>query len=208
MAKTALILLAAGRSTRFDGNKLLTRLNDETLIEHVVKTVLNSKADLIILVTGFEADKIRETLSKIKDKKLWIVYNPDYELGLSFSVKAGIRAAAEREVDAYLILPADVAFVTSQDIDRVIEKYLETSAEIVVASHKGRHGHPILFSNKLLDELLQISEETLGLKAVVERHRDSIVAVEGSIFTVRDIDTRRDLEECLRLLRDASASRL
>ena len=208
MAKTALILPAAGKSTRFEVNKLLARLNDETLIERVVRTALNSKTNLVILVTGFEADKIREALSRIRDTRLRIIYNPDYELGLSFSVKAGVRAAAEWGADAYIILPADVAFIESRDIDRVIEKYLETGAEIVVASHRGRHGHPILFSSKLLGELLQIGEETRGLKAVVERHRGSVVAVEGSIFTVRDIDTRRDLEECLRLLRDASASRL
>lgn len=201
VARTALIILAAGKSTRFDGNKLLTRLNHETLIEHVVGTGLSSKAEAVFLVLGHEAERVEKAVEALKSPKLKLVYNPDYEKGLSYSVKTGIRAAAEWGADAFLILPADVAFVESRDIDSVIERFLETGGRIVVATYKGRHGHPILFSRELLPELLGIKEETLGLKAVVNAHRDEVVEAEAGEFAVRDIDTKADLEECLRRLR-------
>ena len=201
MARVALIVLAAGKSTRFDGNKLFAKVDSETLIERVVRVALKSEADAIFVVLGHEAEKVEEALSGVKSPKLRFVYNPDYEKGLSYSVKTGVKAAAEWGASAFIVLPADVAFVKTSDIDAVIRKFDETGADIVVATHKGRHGHPILFARKLLEELLEIREETFGLKAVVSAHRNQIVEVEASEFTIKDIDTKEDLEECLKRFR-------
>ncbi len=202
MAKIALIILAAGKSTRFPGNKLLKRVNGETLIEKVVSRGLESKADAVFVVLGHESAEIEKVLGKLRTPKLYIVYNPEYEKGLSYSVKTGIRAAAEWGAEAFMILPADVAFIEARDINLVVEKYLETGSSIVVATHRGRHGHPILFSRRLLGELLEIREETYGLKSVVSSHRNEVVEVEGSEFTVRDIDTEQDLMEVLEMAKE------
>ena len=201
MAKIALIILAAGKSTRFPGNKLLRKVDGETLIERVVSRGLKSNADAVFVVLGHKPEEIERVLRRLATPKLRIVYNPEYEKGLSYSVKTGIRAAAEWGAEAFMILPADVAFIEVGDIDKVIEKYLETGSNIVVATHRGRHGHPILFSRRLLGELLEIREETYGLKSVVSAHRSEIAEVEGSEFTVKDIDTEEDLAEVLEKIR-------
>ena len=41
----SLIVLAAGKSTRMKENKLLLKVNGDTLIEHVVKVAKASNAD-------------------------------------------------------------------------------------------------------------------------------------------------------------------
>jgi len=194
--KIGLIILAAGKSERFPGNKLLAEINGEPMISRVVKRGLNSKADIVVVVTGHEAGRIREVLRDIRDPKLRVIYNPGYPEGQSSSVKAGVRELID-EVDAVLILPGDVAFIETGDIDKVIEKFLETRAPIVVASHRGRHGHPILFSKKLFNEILKISEESFGLKAVVSAHRGEVAEAEASRYTIIDIDTREDLDRML-----------
>lgn len=164
------------------------------MIERVVRVSLSSKAARVVVVVGHEADRVERTLNRLREERLKIIYNPDYEGGQSTSVKAGAREAL-KEADAVMILPADVAFIETRDIDRVIESFIKTRAPIVVATHQGRHGHPILFSRTLFPEIMEISEEGYGLKAVVNRHRGEIVEVEAGPYTIKDIDTPEDLEE-------------
>lgn len=193
-SKIALIILAAGKSTRFPGNKLLAKINGESMIEKIVKTALRSRADKILIVTGYEAEKIKQPIKEIRDERIQVVYNPRYEEGQSSSVRTGVKQVVE-EVDAVMIHPADVPFITPEDIDRLIEVYEITNAVIIVASHRGRHGHPILFSNKLFNDIMKITEEKHGLKELVEKYREEIVEVESSQYTTIDIDTPEDFKK-------------
>jgi molybdenum cofactor cytidylyltransferase len=186
----SLIVLAAGRSTRFGSNKLLYKLNDETMIERVVKNCTESKADEVVVVVGFEADKIRQVLKGLCCR---IVLNSTFETGQSSSVVIGVKSVKDH-AKAVMILPGDMAFVEVQHINKVIEEYNSTGAALVVASHMGRMGHPILVDAALLDEVVKISEETFGLKEIVKKYRDQIKFVEtGSREVLVDVDVRDDL---------------
>jgi molybdenum cofactor cytidylyltransferase len=199
-SKIALIILAAGKSTRFPGNKLLAKINGESMIKKIVRTALNSKVNRILIVTGYEAEKIKQQIKEIEDERVQIAYNPKYEEGQSSSVKTGVKQVIGK-VDAIMIHPADVPFITPEDIDRLIEVYEITNAATIVASHRGRHGHPILFSSKLFSEIMQITEEKHGLKELVEKYREEIVEVESSQYTIIDIDTPEDLKKIQRIPR-------
>jgi CTP:molybdopterin cytidylyltransferase MocA len=54
---------------------------------------------------------------------------------------------------------------------------LDTPA-IVSPRFSGRFGHPVLLDGALLDELRAVSEETLGLRAVIDAHVEDAVSVE------------------------------
>ena len=56
------ILLAAGLSTRMGKNKLLLEYNGKTIIENTLVSVL-SLSDKVIVVTGFEKERIEEVLN-------------------------------------------------------------------------------------------------------------------------------------------------
>lgn len=64
----SLVVLAAGKSTRMKENKLLLRINGETLIRHVVKTATRSNADEVIVVVGYEAEKVKQQLLRLRCK--------------------------------------------------------------------------------------------------------------------------------------------
>jgi len=186
-----LIVLAAGLSTRFGRNKLLEKINDFTMIERVVKSAVSSRADEVVVVLGYEAQRIKEALRNFECK---FVFNESFKIGQSSSVKAGVKSVMSY-ADAVMVLPGDVALITSKAIDMVIEEYERSRSPIVVASHKGCSGHPILFDRSLFDEIMKINEETMGLKAVVNRHRDLIKKVEvGSDEVLIDIDTQEDFK--------------
>ena len=61
----SLIVLAAGKSTRMKENKLLLKINGETLVEHVVGIAKKSSADEVVVVLGYEAQRVGEQLAKL-----------------------------------------------------------------------------------------------------------------------------------------------
>jgi len=193
----SLVILAAGKSTRMKENKLLLKLDGETLIERVVKTVKGSSADEVIVVLGHEAEKVREQLVKLDCK---LVVNENYMRGQSESVKVGLAAAAS-SAEAVMILPADVALIDAESINSVIDEHRKSKSQIVIASHKHQSGHPILLDRALFQEVSQIDESALGLKAVINRHRSEVKYVEvGTQNVLIDIDTREEFDKYFRTL--------
>jgi len=193
----SLVILAAGKSTRMKENKLLLKLDGETLIERVVKTVKGSSADEVIVVLGHEAEKVREQLVKLDCK---VVVNENYMRGQSESVKVGLAAVAS-SAEAVMILPADVALIDAESINSVIDEHRKSKSHIVIASHKHQSGHPILLDRALFQEVSQIDESALGLKAVINRHRSEVKYVEvGTENVLIDIDTREEFDKYFRTL--------
>jgi molybdenum cofactor cytidylyltransferase len=191
----SLIVLAAGKSTRMKENKLLLKLNGDTLIEHVVKVAKGSNADEVVIVLGYEAMKIKEHLAKIGCK---VVINENYMKGQSESVKVGLSAISSN-TEAVMILPADVALIEPESINRIVEEYTRSKNRIVIASHQQQSGHPILLDRTLFPEVSKIDEDTQGLKAVINRHRAEIKYVEVDTENVlTDIDTREEFDKHFR----------
>ena len=187
----SLIVLAAGKSSRMRGrNKLLAKIEKKPMIRRVVEVALNSKVDEVIVVLGWEAQKIQEVLADLPCR---FVLNKDFEHGQSSSVKAGLKEIGTT-TRAILVLPGDVARIDTHSINMVLDAYNDGKAPIVVAAHKGRLGHPILLSKELFEEILQIDEQTFGLKSVVKRHQTETRIIEtGTENVVRDVDTPEDL---------------
>ena len=188
----SLVALAAGKSTRMKENKLLLKIDSETLIEHVIKAAKESSADEVIVVLGYEAQKIKEKLAKLDCK---LVVNENYMKGQSGSVKVGLSAVSNN-AEAVMILPADVALIDPESINRVAEEYRKSRNRIVIASHQQQSGHPILIDRSLFPEVSEIGEETQGLKAVINHHRSEIKYVEvGTVNVLIDIDTREEFDK-------------
>jgi len=186
----SLIVLAAGKSSRFGSNKLLSEIDGESMIQRVVRTSLASKASEVVVVVGFEEDKIQRAIQSYECR---VVSNPAFEKGQTSSVIAGVNSV-KKQADAAMILPGDVAFIKAEQIDKVIDEYNFAPSSIVVASYRGRMGHPILFDHALFDEMLKITEEKAGLKEVVNRHRSEIRRVEvESREILFDVDLPNDL---------------
>jgi len=180
-------------------NKLLEHIDGTPMIRRVVQAALKSKVDEVIVVLGWEAERVRETLA---DLPCNFVLNKEFENGQSSSVKAGLRAVSET-TRALLVLPGDVAIIDPRSISMVADAYVETGSTIVVAGYGGEAGHPILFDRSLFHEIEQINEQTFGLKSVVKQHEAEIRFVEvGTPNVLKDVDTPDDLN----VIRSSDAS--
>jgi len=156
-----------------------------------VKTALSSSVNEVIVIVGFEAEKVKEALKGLGCK---VVENPDYATGgQSSSVRCGVKHV-DKNAEAVMILPGDVAFIDANVINKVVEEYKRKRASIVVAAYKGKPGHPILFDRSLIPEILKIDEAGYGLKAVVNKHKEEVLYVEVNTPNVLlDIDSKADL---------------
>ncbi len=192
------IVVAAGMSTRFPGNKLLYRVKNKPLILYTLENLVESNViDRIVLVLGYQAAEVfRVIVNELSNvSKILFVYNKEYkEGGMSSSIKTGLKACPKD--NDIMVHPGDVPFVKPEVIRSVVEEHLKSNNLITIASYKGRGGHPIIISRELRRELESIREETMGLKDVVKRYADKVVKIEtGTPSVLRDIDSMEDLEE-------------
>ena len=188
--RISMIVLAAGLSSRFGRNKMLEPVEKTPLLVHVVSTALRSRVSEIVVVTGHDDDKVRPLLQGYECR---IVFNEDYVKGQSFSVRKGL-AEVNPSAAAVMIQPGDMALTSEKIVNSVIDRYEQTHAPIVTASHQGRSGHPILFDKSLFEEIMGIDENTRGLKKVVSNHLAHAVTVEAGAGALFDLDTQDDLK--------------
>lgn len=195
-AVIAAVILAAGRSTRMEGaNKLLARHGGEAVIVRVAKAALASRAGPVIVVTGFEAEKVEKALGGLDVR---LMDNPDFGDGLGTSLRVGIEAVAAigGEAAGALVLLGDMPRVSPGLIDALIERFhAEGGNAICRPVQGGRPGNPVLWPKDLFREMMAIEGDT-GARGLLKRYPERIAAVETGDDAIHfDVDTPDDLGE-------------
>ncbi len=85
-SKIAILILAAGSSSRMGSPKQLLKWKNSNLLGHTISKATQLKVDEIILVLGANSDKI---ISEIDAKNVKVLINPNWKLGLGSSISAG-----------------------------------------------------------------------------------------------------------------------
>ncbi|PUA32838.1 MAG: hypothetical protein B7O98_05220 [Zestosphaera tikiterensis] len=195
------VILAAGKSTRFPGNKMLYEVVvdgvKDYIVRHTVVKFLNSRTfDEVAVVVGHESQSVTEVL---KDLKVKFIYNPDYERGMSSSVIKGVLNVMDYS-DIIAIHPADVPLIKVETLVNVVNRakdlYKVSREFIVIPKHAtlGKGGHPLVVGRGLFKELLNIREEERGLKGFLSRFKDRIdYVVTDDAGIIADIDTLDDI---------------
>ncbi|MDQ0316575.1 molybdopterin-binding/glycosyltransferase family 2 protein [Amorphus orientalis] len=187
----AALVLAAGRSTRMGSPKMLATIDGMPLVRRVVEAAAASRADPIVVVTGHGGDAVRGALDGLS---VQTVDNPSYADGLSTSVRAGLAALPD-EADAALVLLGDMPMIEPAMIDRLIDAFdPEKGALIVVPTHGGKRGNPVLWSRRFFTELMAVTGDKGGRDLLAE-YPDAIVEVELGEAAAMDVDTREVLAD-------------
>lgn len=190
------IVLAAGESTRFPGNKLLFEIKPNiSILEFLLRSILASKVDQTIVILGHEADLLASRIQNLRAETLHTVTNPIYHKGgMSSSIRRGVEHALDSH--AILITPADIPFIPSEVFDKLIDYYISHKPLLIIPTYKNRKGHPILISSELFEKVLAISEEKRGLKEIIETYYDDIVFLSTDVAAIlQDVDNYEDFIE-------------
>jgi molybdenum cofactor cytidylyltransferase len=191
------VILAAGQSSRMGRPKaLLTCPDGRTFVRALVEALRAGGVHAPIVVARPDDGPLRSEVDRIDAAGLVVNEEADRGGQLS-SLVAGLRQADRPGVRALMVVPVDAPLVTSDTIATLIAVFSATAAPIVRARYQGRHGHPVIFSRALFDEL-RAADPQAGAKAVLRAHATAIVNVDvDDPAVVGDVDTPDDYHRLL-----------
>jgi len=180
-------VLAAGCPRRMGAqNKLLLPLGGVPIISHVLKAVLASRVEQVIVVTGHQANEIRPLLPM---NRVTSVFNPEYMTGMASSLRYGLQAVTE-EMNSAMVILGDMPFVSSALLNRLIAQIEQIPEfDIVVPVRKGRRGNPVLWGRRYFKKMCGL-EGDVGARDLLLEYAENVSSVEvGDKGIFLDIDT-------------------
>lgn len=189
---TALLILAAGSSSRLGQPKQKLFYKGRSLLQRAIDEGLASDCSDVLVVLGASEESVR---IEIDQKDVRIVVNKDWKKGMSSSIKCGINALIKNkpEISQAIIMLCDQPFVDAEILNRLITAKQLSGKAIAACSYDNTLGTPVLFDRTYFSHLLSL-EGQLGAKKLVFNNQDQVVSVPFPFGNI-DIDTIEDYEK-------------
>jgi molybdenum cofactor cytidylyltransferase len=194
---TAGILLAAGQSRRFGGEKQLAVFQGKTLLARSAQLLVDSHfAPRIVVLSGQDALLERRYRDALADLDVQIAVNPAPAQGMSSSIRIGLHAALQHaatpRVRGAIITVCDQVFCTAAHLRALESTALTTGAEIVASGYSDIAGVPAYFASTMFAELENL-EGDRGAAFLIRTYRERCRVVLFPLGSV-DVDTANDLK--------------
>ncbi len=184
----AIVVLAAGASTRLGQPKQLLRLGEKTLLAQICETALSVENQRVSVVLGAHCEAIKPAIEHLP---VQVFTNKKWSEGMGSSIACGM-ANLPPDTDAVLLLLCDQPFLTAPFLEKLVEKWRSADCLIAASAYGGSFGPPAIFDRKLFPELAGLQGQQ-GAKPLMLKYREAMGLVdfpEGAT----DIDTAEDWE--------------
>src|ERR1044071_9034971 len=135
------IVLAAGGSTRFGSPKQLVRVDGRPLLHAAVARAVEVPGHAVSVVLGAHAADLAPLL---RHSAASIVINRDWSEGMASSIRAGV-SRLPGSCGGVMLLLADQAAVTAEDLRRLAMTWRRQPEYIVAAQYGSTLGAPAIF---------------------------------------------------------------
>jgi molybdenum cofactor cytidylyltransferase len=190
-AKTGIIVLAAGESSRLGYPKQIAQYKGKTLLQYAIDSALGAKVEKQVLVLGANKDEIKKTF---RGDSIPNIPNQDWEKGMASTMQKGLDYLLKFDApDQVIIMLCDMPFVDSKLLKKLIAAQKKTGKGIVACEYSDTIGVPILFTKAYFSELKTLSGDE-GAKKVAQAHEDDCALVKFPMGQV-DVDTEEDLRD-------------
>ena len=146
------IIISAGFSSRMGDFKPLLKYNGISFIENIIRK-LNLICDEIIIVTGYNSEKIIECISALSSdikNKIIFVHNENFKEGMFTSLQKGLlKCNSERIIYHFVDQPNLPAKFYLDFVSKIKNEY-----DWIQPIYKGRKGHPIIFNKNVTNLIL------------------------------------------------------
>jgi molybdenum cofactor cytidylyltransferase len=188
------ILLAAGRGSRFGGDKLIAPLRTAALGVPAGTPLGVAAARNLVAALPDSVAVVRpgdDALSRLLAATgVRLVECASADDGMGTSLACGVAAAAD--ADAWVVALADMPWIDPATIVKVADA-LRAGANITAPALRGRRGHPVGFS-RLHHAALAALAGDLGARGVVEANTANIVQIDSDDAGIlADVDRPQDL---------------
>ena len=185
---TALVILAAGGSSRLGQPKQQLIFRGKTLLQRAIEAGLKSKCQRPLVILGAYYEKL---LFEIDTNRVDVLINPDWKEGMSSSIKKGIESLIKiTPVDQVIFMLCDQPFVNENLLNQFISVQRESNKPIVACTYQGTLGVPVLFDQKFFPHLMKLKGHE-GAKKIIQKFPQEIIPLPFSLGHL-DIDTQED----------------
>jgi molybdenum cofactor cytidylyltransferase len=193
VSEVAAIVAAAGMSRRMGRCKQLLDMGGRTLLARCLETALAGGISEIVVVVGTEGELVAAEASRFQVR---VAVNDNPAGDMASSVRAGFESLPET-VSGVIVALCDFPLLQPDTVARLKELHGMDPCRIIIPTHSGQRGHPLLFPRPILEEL----KAGLTLRDIVRRNPDRLYCIEvsdpGILF---DMDTPEDYQRLSRLL--------
>lgn len=188
--KIALVLLAAGDSRRFRGNKLLYEFDGKPMYRYLTDELAAQEAGIFcrrLVVTQYE-----EIAAALKSCGYEIIRNRESILGISHSIHLGLAALssghdAGGEIDAVCFAVCDQPYLKGQTVVRFLRAWQQSGKGLGCVGAGERLGNPSVFSRPYFPQLMELTGDTGG-KRIICRHMQDLFVFQADDRELQDID--------------------
>lgn len=167
--KVTLILLAAGNSRRFHGNKLLHDFHGKPMVQYIADEVNKLPEGLFdrrLIVTQYE-----EIMVYMNNCGYEVVENRDSHLGISHSIHLAVNRTKEDRALCFAV--CDQPYLKAETLEGFMKGWEKSKKGIGCLCSKKELGNPAVFSPMYRQELLKLRGDKGG-KQVIRCHRDDL----------------------------------
>ena len=195
--KLAILILAAGKSSRMGSIKQLLKINGKTLLENTIDISEKISSTRVICVLGANADEIKKNTTY---HNVAFVLNKNYKLGLSSSIVSGVKYLEKEKVsfDGILILLADQPAIRLKYYNEMINLFSKEKEKIIASNYGNRFGVPAIFPKSFTPNLLKIKGDK-GAKEFLQKNKSKVLSL-TSFVNLLDIDTPEDYKDFISIL--------
>lgn len=191
------VIPAAGFGRRMGLAKQALPYGNSTMAGSVVAALLASKVHGVVVVTRPAlADQLGLPAG---DDRVRVAFNREPDSDMLESIRVGLAALADcgpRESDGVLVVPADMPELSASTCSACAAAYRALPGAIIIATHGGVRGHPIIFPWSLRRAVEHL---TGGLRELAARNPQlaRLIPCDDAAVT-RDLDTPEDYDRLSR----------
>ena len=185
------VLLAAGGSRRLGYPKQLLRNPVRPLLLSAVDAALCVAPERTVVVIGSHALRMRALLSR-NYRNIPVVYNADWERGISASLQAGI-AVLPATARGALITLTDQVLVDTRSLLRIANVWRRRPAHAVAALYGGEKGVPAVLPRSMW-KLVRELDGDRGAKALLTSPDTRAVELPAAALDIDEPEDRARFE--------------
>jgi molybdenum cofactor cytidylyltransferase len=195
-APIAIILLAAGQSSRFGSPKMQAIIHEQPLLKHTLQTLGTLNHCELLVVVGPN----QPVLQALADGHHSVVCH-DASMGIGHSISCGVRQALaiNKHCQGFMIALADQVAISGRDYQRLLQAF-QQGEPLVAASYQGVYGAPAIFDRRYASELMALRGDQ-GARRLLTQHATALTPVPIANAAL-DIDTPQDLQHYLKQIND------
>ena len=182
----AAILLAAGQSRRMGTCKQLLPLAGTTVIGRCLETLQAGGVGKIVVVVSPRGTDVAAQAGRFAGVN--VAVNTQEGSDMASSVRCG-RDALPAGLQSVIVAPGDIPLVQPATVQALISTAVHNPSCIIIPTHAGRRGHPLLLPCIILDELAG----SLTLRDVVRSDPGRVIELDvPDAGILLDMDTPED----------------